>query len=80
MLQDGFYDGELMDGRRGLVPSNFVQKVPGLYSMPIILGQVKFSLIAVATDAPRMRREAASTLSLPLSCVASAGVIVTVRL
>jgi len=27
--QDGFFDGELMDGRRGLVPSNFIQKVPG---------------------------------------------------
>ncbi|XP_013413977.1 LOW QUALITY PROTEIN: peripheral-type benzodiazepine receptor-associated protein 1-like [Lingula anatina] len=25
--EDGFYDGELMDGRRGLVPSNFVEKV-----------------------------------------------------
>ncbi|XP_069082966.1 peripheral-type benzodiazepine receptor-associated protein 1 [Pleurodeles waltl] len=24
---DGFYEGELMDGRRGLVPSNFVERV-----------------------------------------------------
>ena len=28
-IQDGFFEGELMDGRRGLVPSNFVEKVPG---------------------------------------------------
>jgi len=30
-VQDGFFDGELMDGRRGLVPSNFIQKVPGIF-------------------------------------------------
>ncbi|XP_064620147.1 peripheral-type benzodiazepine receptor-associated protein 1-like isoform X2 [Lineus longissimus] len=28
MDEDGFFEGELMDGRRGLVPSNFVEKVP----------------------------------------------------
>ncbi|XP_077962299.1 peripheral-type benzodiazepine receptor-associated protein 1 isoform X19 [Gasterosteus aculeatus] len=27
MDNDGFYEGELMDGRRGLVPSNFVERV-----------------------------------------------------
>lgn len=27
--QDGFYTGELLDGRRGLVPSNFIEKVTG---------------------------------------------------
>lgn len=27
--QDGFFDGELLDGRRGLVPSNFVEKLIG---------------------------------------------------
>ena len=27
--QDGFYDGELMDGRRGLVPSNLVSRLVG---------------------------------------------------
>ena len=27
--QDGFFDGELLDGRRGLVPSNFVEKLVG---------------------------------------------------
>ncbi|XP_039612744.1 RIMS-binding protein 2-like isoform X4 [Polypterus senegalus] len=27
MDEDGFYEGELMDGRRGLVPSNFVERV-----------------------------------------------------
>ncbi|XP_069134762.1 RIMS-binding protein 2-like [Argopecten irradians] len=27
MDEDAFYDGELIDGRRGLVPSNFVEKV-----------------------------------------------------
>ena len=26
---DGFYNGELLDGRRGLVPSNFVEKLTG---------------------------------------------------
>ncbi|BES90149.1 Variant SH3 domain [Nesidiocoris tenuis] len=29
MDEDGFYDAELLDGRRGLVPSNFVQKLVG---------------------------------------------------
>lgn len=29
VLQDGFCDGELLDGRRGLVPSNFIQKLVG---------------------------------------------------
>ena len=29
VLQDGFFDGELLDGRRGLVPSNFIQKLVG---------------------------------------------------
>ena len=28
--QDGFFMGELMDGQRGLVPSNFVEQVPGI--------------------------------------------------
>ena len=27
--EDGFYDGEILDGRRGLVPSNFVEKLEG---------------------------------------------------
>ena len=27
--QDGFFDGELLDGRRGLVPSNFIEKLVG---------------------------------------------------
>ncbi|XP_062485686.1 peripheral-type benzodiazepine receptor-associated protein 1 isoform X1 [Pezoporus occidentalis] len=27
MDEDGFFEGELMDGRRGLVPSNFVERV-----------------------------------------------------
>ena len=31
VLQDGFYEGELMSGKRGLVPSNFVEKVPGMF-------------------------------------------------
>ena len=25
--EDGFFDGELLDGRRGLVPSNFVERL-----------------------------------------------------
>ena len=29
VLQDGFYEGELMNGKRGLVPSNFIERVPG---------------------------------------------------
>ncbi|RXG56729.1 RIMS-binding protein 2 [Armadillidium vulgare] len=29
MDEDGFFDGELLDGRRGLVPSNFVEKLVG---------------------------------------------------
>ena len=28
-FQDGFYEGELMSGKHGLVPSNFIEKVPG---------------------------------------------------
>ena len=27
--QDGFYEGELLDGRKGLVPSNFIQRLQG---------------------------------------------------
>ncbi|XP_032802864.2 RIMS-binding protein 2-like isoform X5 [Petromyzon marinus] len=27
MDEDGFYEGELMDGRRGLVPSNFIERI-----------------------------------------------------
>ncbi|KAL1454406.1 hypothetical protein WDU94_010668 [Cyamophila willieti] len=27
--EDGFYEGELMDGRRGLVPSNYIEKLTG---------------------------------------------------
>ncbi|ESO02429.1 hypothetical protein HELRODRAFT_188705 [Helobdella robusta] len=26
--EDGYYEGELMDGKKGLVPSNYVEKVP----------------------------------------------------
>lgn len=29
LIQDGFFDGELLDGRRGLVPSNYVQQLYG---------------------------------------------------
>lgn len=29
MDEDGFYFGELLDGRRGLVPSNFIEKLVG---------------------------------------------------
>nr|XP_056715037.1 RIMS-binding protein 3A-like [Euleptes europaea] len=29
MDEDGFYEGELMDGRRGMVPSNMVEEVAG---------------------------------------------------
>lgn len=28
-MKDGFFDGELLDGRHGLVPSNFIQKLVG---------------------------------------------------
>jgi len=33
VLKDGFYEGELMNGKRGLVPSNFIEKVPGMLTM-----------------------------------------------
>ncbi|EFX79637.1 hypothetical protein DAPPUDRAFT_30197, partial [Daphnia pulex] len=29
MDEDGFYEGELLDGRKGLVPSNFIQRLQG---------------------------------------------------
>jgi len=29
LFQDGFCDGETLDGRRGLIPSNFIQKLIG---------------------------------------------------
>lgn len=29
MDEDGFFEGELLDGRKGLVPSNFVQRLQG---------------------------------------------------
>ena len=29
MDEDGFFDGELLDGRRGLIPSNFIQRLQG---------------------------------------------------
>jgi len=32
VFQDGFYEGELMNGKQGLVPSNFIEKVPGKVS------------------------------------------------
>ena len=28
-MKDGFYEGELLDGRKGLVPSNFIQRLQG---------------------------------------------------
>lgn len=31
-FQDGFYEGELMNGKHGLVPSNFIEKVPGRFT------------------------------------------------
>ncbi|XP_051523090.1 peripheral-type benzodiazepine receptor-associated protein 1-like [Myxocyprinus asiaticus] len=39
MDDDGFYEGELMDGRRGLVPSNFVERVSDDDFMSIHLHQ-----------------------------------------
>ena len=27
--QDGFFDGEILDGRKGLVPSNFIERLEG---------------------------------------------------
>lgn len=39
MDEDGFFEGELIDGKKGLVPSNFVEKVPDvdLIDFPSIL-------------------------------------------
>lgn len=31
---DGFYNGELLDGQRGLVPSNFIDKLTGTHRRP----------------------------------------------
>lgn len=31
--QGGYFDAELLDGRRGLVPASFVQRLIGLYSL-----------------------------------------------
>ena len=35
-FQDGFFDGELKDGRRGLIPSNFVEKLQGKKSQRLV--------------------------------------------
>ncbi|XP_007956216.1 peripheral-type benzodiazepine receptor-associated protein 1 [Orycteropus afer afer] len=46
MDEDGFYEGELMDGRRGLVPSNFVERVSDddlLSSLPLELADLSHS-------------------------------------
>lgn len=31
--EDGFYNGELLDGQRGLVPSNFIEKLTGKFML-----------------------------------------------
>nr|XP_020035225.1 peripheral-type benzodiazepine receptor-associated protein 1 isoform X2 [Castor canadensis] len=46
MDEDGFFEGELMDGRRGLVPSNFVERVSDddlLTSLPPELADLSLS-------------------------------------
>nr|XP_011731338.1 peripheral-type benzodiazepine receptor-associated protein 1 isoform X1 [Macaca nemestrina]XP_011731339.1 peripheral-type benzodiazepine receptor-associated protein 1 isoform X1 [Macaca nemestrina]XP_011731340.1 peripheral-type benzodiazepine receptor-associated protein 1 isoform X1 [Macaca nemestrina] len=46
MDEDGFFEGELMDGRRGLVPSNFVERVSDddlLTSLPPELADLSHS-------------------------------------
>nr|XP_012619578.1 peripheral-type benzodiazepine receptor-associated protein 1 isoform X6 [Microcebus murinus] len=46
MDEDGFFEGELMDGRRGLVPSNFVERVSDddlLTSLPAELADLSHS-------------------------------------
>ncbi|XP_070334628.1 peripheral-type benzodiazepine receptor-associated protein 1 isoform X3 [Odocoileus virginianus] len=46
MDEDGFFEGELMDGRRGLVPSNFVERVSDddlLASLPLELADLSHS-------------------------------------
>ncbi|XP_057629797.1 peripheral-type benzodiazepine receptor-associated protein 1 isoform X4 [Chionomys nivalis] len=46
MDEDGFFEGELMDGRRGLVPSNFVERVSDddlLTSLPRELADMSHS-------------------------------------
>ncbi|XP_013004928.2 peripheral-type benzodiazepine receptor-associated protein 1 isoform X3 [Cavia porcellus] len=46
MDEDGFFEGELMDGRRGLVPSNFVERVSDddlLTSLPLELADLSHS-------------------------------------
>ena len=29
LIKDGFFVGELMNGERGLVPSNFIERIAG---------------------------------------------------
>ncbi|KFO35013.1 Peripheral-type benzodiazepine receptor-associated protein 1 [Fukomys damarensis] len=46
MDEDGFFEGELMDGQRGLVPSNFVERVSDddlLTSLPLELADLSRS-------------------------------------
>jgi len=38
--QGGYYDAELLDGRRGLVPASFVQRLIGCF-----LAEIKFSFV-----------------------------------
>ncbi len=35
--EDGFYEGELMDGQRGLVPCNFIERVAGTHTMKYLV-------------------------------------------
>ncbi|XP_042864732.1 uncharacterized protein LOC122248652 isoform X5 [Penaeus japonicus] len=54
---DGFFDGELLDGRRGLVPSNFVEKLVGEdlieFHQSVVMGLLQDSDESMSTSVPQ---------------------------
>ncbi|XP_041437707.1 peripheral-type benzodiazepine receptor-associated protein 1 isoform X3 [Xenopus laevis] len=73
MDDDGFYEGELMDGRRGLVPSNFVERVSDddlIAFQPAEINELSQSSgqdISFLSGSSNERSEDGSSLS-PLPC------------
>eukprot|EP00079_Xenopus_tropicalis_P010406 XP_002935237.2 PREDICTED: peripheral-type benzodiazepine receptor-associated protein 1 isoform X5 [Xenopus tropicalis] len=73
MDDDGFYEGELMDGRRGLVPSNFVERVSDddlIAFQPTEINELSQSSgqdISFLSGSSNERSEDGSSLS-PLPC------------
>ncbi|XP_037091417.1 peripheral-type benzodiazepine receptor-associated protein 1-like [Pollicipes pollicipes] len=56
MDEDGFLDGETLDGRRGLVPSNFVQKLVGddllEFHRQVVAGLLDCDQTSISTSVP----------------------------